>query len=73
VFHRWGHVQSFSRQRLESLLRSVGSVQVEHRLFVHWPSLNWKGKGVALLRLALNAAGSRGSGQNLYFHVRKQG
>lgn len=73
VFHRWGHVQSFSRERLQSLLQSLGSVRIERRLFVHWPSQNWKGKGVALLRLAMNAAGSGGGGQNLYFHVRKGG
>jgi SAM-dependent methyltransferase len=73
VFHRWGHVQSFSQTRLEGLLRPYGAVRIERRLFVHWPSLNWKGKCAALLRKLIGALGNSGSGENLYFRVRKNG
>lgn len=73
VFHRWGHVQSFSVARLEALLGKLGTVQIERRLFVRWSSLNWKGKIAAMLRIAMSSAGLHAGGQNLYFHVLKQG
>lgn len=72
LFHRWGHLQSFSPSRLDQLLHNFGPVRIERRLFVHWPSLNWKGKFVALLRVTMNAFGHGGGEHNLYFHVQKQ-
>jgi 2-polyprenyl-3-methyl-5-hydroxy-6-metoxy-1,4-benzoquinol methylase len=71
VFHRWGHAQSFSQSKLANLLQSIGAVYIERRFFVHWSSLNWKGKCAAMLRLAMQAFGIYGSGHNFYFRVRK--
>jgi SAM-dependent methyltransferase len=71
VFHRWGHVQSFSRARLQELLLPQGMTTVERRLFVHWPSLNAKGKIAALLKKSIGLLGSEGTGYNYYFRVQK--
>lgn len=70
VFHRWGHLQSFSKNRLTILLQSLFSIEeISHQLFIHWPSLNWKGKILGLLRLLCHQLGMTGSGKNLYFKV----
>ena len=73
LFHRWGHAQSFSQERLRKLLDGVGSAHIERRTFVHWPSLNWKGKTAASLRMLLATFGSSGGAGNYYFTVRKDG
>ena len=73
VFHRWGHEQSFSQERLQSLLQTVGAAKVERRLFVHWPGLNWQSRMAAYLRLTLAACGMFGSPHVFYFVVRKHG
>src|SRR5262249_15843554 len=68
-FHRWGPVQSFSPDRLAEFLRAVGTPCIERKLFVHWPSLNWKGKAGAMLQLCLAKLGSYSTMHNLYFRV----
>jgi SAM-dependent methyltransferase len=73
VFHRWGHMQSFSIDRLRKILEPVGEVRIERRIFVHWPSLNWKGRISASLGVALAALGSPRSGHHFYFVVKKHG
>jgi SAM-dependent methyltransferase len=73
VFHRWGHMQSFSQERLRAVLRAAGPARIERHIFVHWPSLNWKGRVSAFSRLALAALGRPGSYHNFYFVVTKNG
>lgn len=70
VFHRWGHVQSFSRDRLARLLaRDFDRVSVRHVYFGGWATLNWKGRAKWLAKKALRAAGISGTGENLYFEA----
>jgi SAM-dependent methyltransferase len=71
LFHRWGHVQSFSADGLREILSRVGIPMVERRMFVHWAGLNWRGKAAACLRLLMMAGGLRVSGHNFYFAVYK--
>ena len=63
-FHRWGHEQTFSPERLRSLLgESFDAAEVRRRWFVAWDQLNWKGRLQAAARLSLTLAGIWGSGQ----------
>jgi SAM-dependent methyltransferase len=72
-FHRWGHEQSFSRDRLRSLLdESFDAAEVRRRWFVAWDQLNWKGRLQAAARLVLTLAGIWGQGHNLVFGARKR-
>jgi SAM-dependent methyltransferase len=72
-FHRWGHEQSFSPQRLQSLLReALDGAEVSRRWFVAWNQLNWKGRLQAAARKSLAVAGIWGSGHNLVFRARKR-
>jgi SAM-dependent methyltransferase len=72
-FHRWGHEQSFSRDRLRSLLdESFDAAEVRRRWFVAWDQLNLKGRLQAAARLVLTLAGIWGSGHNLVFGARKR-
>jgi SAM-dependent methyltransferase len=73
VFHRWGHMQSFSQDRLRDVLQPLGRTRIERRVFVHWPSLNWKGRISASARLTLAAFGKPGGDHNFYFSVKKNG
>lgn len=73
VFHRWGHVQSFSRERLADLLRrEFDRVAVRHVYFGNWQTLNWKGRLKWMLKKFLQWAGSGGSGANLYFEAARR-
>jgi SAM-dependent methyltransferase len=72
-FHRWGHEQSFSQERLRSLLsETFDGAQVRRRWFVAWDQLNWKGWLQAAARKSLAIAGIWGSGHNLVFVARKR-
>lgn len=67
-FHRWGHLQSFSRSQLEEYLnRSFDKVLVKRVVFSDWPNLNWKGKASAIAKRIQAKCGAKGSGQNLFF------
>jgi SAM-dependent methyltransferase len=68
VFHRWGHVQSFSRDRIVRLLSShFARPTVNRVIFGIGKQLNWKGKlGWALKRIAITL-GIEGSGESFYF------
>ena len=69
-FHRWGHVQSFDRERLEGLLRgSFDRWRIKKKVFVTWSVLNWKGKITAAIRSALCSCGVHGAGENFYFEA----
>jgi ubiquinone/menaquinone biosynthesis C-methylase UbiE len=71
VFHRWGHVQSFSDLRLQGLLASeFNDVRIRRTIFDPLGTLNWKGHlGWLVKRFAL-AIGLKGSGESLYFSAR---
>jgi SAM-dependent methyltransferase len=72
-FHRWGHEQTFSPQRLQSVLNeALFGAEVRRRWFVAWSLLNWKGRLQAATRKSLAVAGIWGSGHNLVFSARKR-
>ncbi len=57
VFHRWGHHQSFDKARLVAVLSAHLRVDtIIQRPFVAWETLNWKGRIVGLMKLALATA-----------------
>ena len=71
-FHRWGHEQSFSPERLAVLLNEfLENATVRRRWFVAWGLINWKGRMQAVARKALAVIGIWGSGHNLVFTARK--
>lgn len=71
-FHRWGHEQSFSPERLRAfLLEALPRAEVERRWFVAWRLLNWKGRLQAAARRTLASVGLWGSGHNLVFVAEK--
>ncbi|HEX4823845.1 MAG TPA: class I SAM-dependent methyltransferase [Candidatus Polarisedimenticolaceae bacterium] len=71
-FHRWGHEQSFSPERMQSLLAGrFDAPEVTRRWFVPWSHLNWKGKIHGAIRKALAVAGQWGEGHNLVFVARR--
>lgn len=71
-FHRWGHQQSFSRERLASLLGSrFTRVSVRTELFIAWERLNWAGKLASALKLLFLRLGRHGGGESLLFVAQK--
>jgi ubiquinone/menaquinone biosynthesis C-methylase UbiE len=74
LFHRVGHVQSFSRERLSNLLqRNFQNVVVKHVYLTDWHTLNWKGRLKWLAKKGLLRAGVRGASGNLYFEAVRRG
>ena len=66
TFHRWGHEQSFTIERMNGLLAKHFRVeQVKEKQFICWEQLNWRGKLTAAMRLALAPLIS--SGKNIVF------
>jgi SAM-dependent methyltransferase len=71
-FHRWGHEQSFTPERMRALLAGrFEAPEVTRRWFVPWSHLNWKGKTQGALRKALARAGVWSEGHNLVFVAKK--
>lgn len=71
-FHRWGHVQSFTKDRLEQVLsRYFGKLAVKRVVFANFRNLNWKGKVSWALKAAQASLGIKGSNQNFYFEANK--
>lgn len=70
VFHRWGHVQSFSSERLRTLLSEhFAKVTVSRNFSADPARLNWKGKLLYLVKSAAIRLGVRGSGETLFFEA----
>lgn len=71
VFHRWGHVQTFTKGRLSALLeKKFSKVEIERRYFGNWKDLNWKGKiGLQMKRVSA-AMGIKGNGESFFFSAR---
>lgn len=69
-FHRWGHVQSFSQERLSRLLNlHFENVRVRRMYFIDCQRLNWKGKLSGALMAVQAVMGVKGSNQNFYFEA----
>ena len=67
-FHRWGHEQSFTPERMRSLLATrFETPEVTRRWFVSWAHLNWKGKLQGAVRKILALVGVWSEGHNLVF------
>ena len=71
-FHRWGHVQSFSKDRMFQVLEGFDRSRVKRFSFVDFQQLNWKGKVVGTIQILQSALGQRGSNQNFYFEAIKK-
>lgn len=70
LFHRWGHLQSFSEERLRRLLAGqFASVKLSRHYFSDPIRLNWKGRLSRLAKLAAVAAGIRGHGESFFFEA----
>lgn len=70
IFHRWGHVRSFSREALlGELSRRFSSISIRRYYFSSFANLNWKGKISSSVKLLLNHAGVSGANENFYFEA----
>jgi len=70
IFHRWGHVQSFSQEQLLDLLRqNFKDIRVRRMYFLDSSRLNWKGKMSGFFKMIQALFGLKGSNQNFYFEA----
>lgn len=70
IFHKVGHVQSFSKKRLSNLLRhDFRHVVVRYAYLADWHVLNWKGRIMWLTKKSLLYMGIKGAGRNFYFEA----
>lgn len=68
--HRWGHVQSFSRERLCTTLGATfGQVNVSRHYFSDLAQLNWKGKLSWVAKQLLLRVGVNGFGETFLFEA----
>lgn len=73
VFHRWGHVQSFTKHRLPDLFsRYFVDIKIARTYFGNPGTLNWKGKLSWLAKKALVSLGVNGAGESYYFVCHKK-
>ncbi|BFU93737.1 MAG: hypothetical protein NTNFB02_04590 [Nitrospira sp.] len=73
-FHRWGHLQSFTKVRLQEILASHFAIDsVSEKLFITWKDLNWKGKVAGVAKKMLFHLGIHGYDESLCFIARKPG
>ncbi len=72
-FHRWGHVQSFTRERLDTVLTGFERVALDQRTFPDWSGLNWRGKLAAFAKKLGHRFGVHGSGETFVFEARSAG
>jgi 2-polyprenyl-3-methyl-5-hydroxy-6-metoxy-1,4-benzoquinol methylase len=71
-FHRWGHHQSFTPQRLtEVLANQFPTVKIWIRPFIAWDKLNWKGRLLGALQHLLAVAGIHGGNETIVFYAKK--
>ena len=68
VFHRWGHVQSFTQERINLLLSSAFShSMIKRKHFGNWITLNWKGKAIWFLKQTALFLRIKGNGDTYFF------
>ncbi len=71
-FHRWGHLQSFSTEKMKRILSSYFAVEhVFPHKFVTFSALNRKGKMVSVVKLILWKLGIYRGKCNLVFIAKK--
>lgn len=71
-FHRWGHLQSFSTEKMRGILSSYFAVEyVFPRKFVTFSVLSWKGKVISAAKLILWKLGIYRGKCNLVFIAKK--
>lgn len=67
-FHRWGHIQTFTKSTLLKQFPAKFSVKaIKPMMFHNWRTLNWKGILVALFTIPFFKAGLAKKGATLYF------
>lgn len=73
VFHRWGHVQSFSILQLGKILlaNNFSVLRSETRAFPDWRSRGLKNITLNLMRYVLARAGSQLVSVNIFFEARR--
>lgn len=72
VFHRWGHLQSFTKKSLLNIFKNDFSFYTVSRHFYGDYSLvNWKGKISYFFKNTLMSFGIHGSGENFFFIAKK--
>jgi SAM-dependent methyltransferase len=71
-FHRWGHHQSFTTERLGEVLGShFPIVKIWVRPFVAWKKLNWKGKLLGAVQHVQTWVRIHGSNDTIVFYAKK--
>lgn len=72
VFHRWGHVQSFSEERLRSMLSALFSdLTVGRHFFGNFRLLNWKGRVSCAVKKLMVVAKIKGTGETFFFSAER--
>jgi len=72
-FHRWGHIQTFSRSRLSQMLGSCfNKVMLSRHFFGDARTLNWKGRIVLIIKKVMVGLGIKGSGETYFFSARNK-
>lgn len=68
LFHRWGHVQSFSEERLYKILTGqFNNINISRLFCGDRCTLNWKGLILWTLKKAAVGMGIKGSGETFFF------
>ncbi len=71
-FHRWGHQQSFNRERLDTVLSTAFLVEaIRLKFFPYFKSLSALGVIVDFVRMIATEAGVQLKDQRWYFRCRK--
>jgi ubiquinone/menaquinone biosynthesis C-methylase UbiE len=72
VFHRWGHEQTFTKNRIgQDFSELFDKVAVNRKYFGDLTKLNAKGKFVWVLKTIQSALDLKGGSQNFYFRASK--
>lgn len=73
VFHRWGHIQSFSPLRMRDLLlaNNFEVLRNETRAFPDWQRSGLKNTAKSLIRYVLGRVGSPIASPNIYFEAKR--
>lgn len=72
LFHRWGHVQSFSKNKLMKVLGpNFNDVTIKRVYFGNMETLNWKGRILWVTKKIMVSIGVLGSNENYLFACSK--
>lgn len=72
-FHRWGHQQSYSEERLKATLSQLSlTPTIKRCYFPAWKNLNLFGKLEAGLKHFFMFLGKKGANENYFFSVKKE-